>query len=91
MREDEADIDVTPRLMRAVIADPAALLGGQIADRWMPAERFLIISHVLAAAILWVMAGLTTVSAMLLAMLAFALVFTPSLAISAATERAAIR
>src|SRR5207248_1536469 len=41
----------------------APLVGGQIADRWFRAERFLAVSHLAAAVCFWRMAGATSFGA----------------------------
>jgi predicted MFS family arabinose efflux permease len=55
----------------------APLVVGQVADRWVPAERCLTVCAAAAAVLAWNLAELTTPSAVLLASLAFWLMMVP--------------
>jgi MFS family permease len=56
----------------------APLLAGQIADRWLSAERFLFVCSTLAGIDLWVLAGLHTPGSVFVAMLVFWLLYWPA-------------
>lgn len=57
-------------------------IGGQLVDRFMPSQVFLGISHLLAAAAAWWVAGQTTVWGLIGSMFVWALLFAPSLGIT---------
>src|SRR5438128_2670725 len=57
----------------------APLLAGQVADRWVPAERCLALCAFTEAGLLWLIAGLTTPGAVFAANLAFWLVMAPAM------------
>jgi MFS family permease len=57
----------------------ASLFVGQVADRWLAAQRCLAVCATLAGVLFWLTAGLTTFPAVLLATLAFWLVGGPLL------------
>jgi MFS family permease len=61
----------------------APLLAGQIADRWLSAERFLMICSVIAGIDLWVLAGLSTPGTVFVAMLIFWLLYWPMMMLGA--------
>ncbi len=56
----------------------AALAGGQVADRWLPAQRCLTVCAGLAAVLLWFMAGLTAPWAFIGVSLAFWVLMIPA-------------
>ena len=56
----------------------APFTGGQVADRWLPTQVALSIFHLLGAGFLLWMAYTETLSAMLIMMLLYCLVFAPS-------------
>jgi hypothetical protein len=58
-------------------------LAGQIADRWLPAERCLAVCAFLAGILLWVLAGLTTPAAVFGFSLAMYLLLVPCITLSA--------
>src|SRR2546425_3639196 len=47
----------TPFALASLVAP---LLAGQVADRWVPAERCMTVCSILAAGLLWLLADLTT-------------------------------
>ena len=57
-------------------------LGGQLADRLMPAQRFLSIAHLLAAGAAWWMASATTTSGYFWGLFIWALMFAPTLGVT---------
>jgi MFS family permease len=59
------------------------VLAGQIADRWWPAERLLAVLALLAGALLWLLAGLTTPLTVFAASLAIWLLISPILTLGA--------
>jgi MFS family permease len=62
----------------------ASLLAGQIADRWFAAEKCLAVASFAAAGLLWLLAGLTTPTAVFAVSLLFWLLMAPSLTLSSA-------
>jgi MFS family permease len=64
----------------------APLLAGQIADRWIPAERCLLVCAVIEAALLFLLSTLTTPLAVFAASLAFWLVMAPALTLTTAVS-----
>ena len=60
----------------------APFTGGQVADRWLPTQVALSIFHLLGAGFLLWMAYTETLSAMLIMMLLYCLVFAPTLALT---------
>jgi MFS family permease len=62
----------------------APLVAGQIADRWFPTERCLAVCALVSGLFLWILADLTSVSAIFLAGLALWLVLGPASTLSAA-------
>lgn len=60
----------------------APFLGGQLADRRMPAQWFLAGSHLLAAAAAFITAEQTTAKGVYWGLLAWSLLFTPSLGVT---------
>src|SRR5229473_2583108 len=69
---------------QALAAIVAPLVAGQIADRWFPAERCLAICAFLSGTLLWVLADLTSASAIFIASLALWLVLGPASTLSTA-------
>jgi MFS family permease len=59
------------------------LLAGQVADRWVPAERCLSICGLLAAIDLWALGGMTTAASIFAGMLIFWLLTWPILMLGA--------
>src|SRR5580700_5781542 len=57
-------------------------IGGQLVDRLMPSQRFLAVSHLLAAGAAFVMAMQSTPNGFILWMLIWSLMFAPSLGIT---------
>jgi MFS family permease len=84
------DLGFSPQqLAWACAAHPlAALVGplvaGQVADRWFPAERCLVVCALAAAAALWVLAELSTPAGVFVAHLAVWLVLTPGITLGTA-------
>jgi len=64
----------------ACIVSP--FIGGQLADRFMPSQIFLSVSHLLAAGAAFVLAGQKTSGGIILWMFIWALLFAPSLGIT---------
>jgi MFS family permease len=62
----------------------APLVAGQIADRWIPAERCLLVCTLVEAALLFLLSTLTTPLAVFAASLAFWLVMAPALTLTTA-------
>jgi len=60
----------------------APFLGGQIADRWFPAQRFLAVSHFLGGIVLLVVARLTGYHAIFVGMLVYNLLYAPTIALT---------
>src|SRR5205085_1110510 len=69
----------------------APLLAGQIADRWLAAERCLAICSFLSAALLWLISGITAPTELFAAALLFWLVQAPTTTLSTATCFAHLR
>ena len=63
-----------------------ALLGpfiaGQVADRWFPTQRFLALSHLWGALLVWQLAGIETYGGFLVFSLLYSLIYTPTLALT---------
>ncbi len=57
----------------------APFLAGQIADRWFATEKFLAVSHLLGAVLVWQLATLTTFGSLLLFSLLYSLLYAPTL------------
>jgi predicted MFS family arabinose efflux permease len=62
----------------------APLLAGQIADRWIPAERCLSMCALVEALLLWLMSTLTTPAGVFAAALVFWLVMAPAMTLTTA-------
>lgn len=69
----------------------APLLAGQIADRWVPAERCLTCCAFAAGGLLWVLADCTTPADVFLVSLAFWLVMAPLMTLATATSFGQLR
>ncbi len=63
----------------AVGALVAPFVAGQIADRWFATERFLGISHLVGAVLVWKLAALETYDEFLWFSLAYSLVYSPTM------------
>jgi nucleoside transporter len=66
----------------AIAATVAPWLGGQLADRFMPAQWVMFISHLCGAVLLWVAAGSTRYETIFILLFLNALVYMPTLALS---------
>jgi MFS family permease len=64
----------------------APLLAGQIADRWIPAERCLVVCAVVEAILLFLLSTLTTPMAVFAAALVFWLVMAPAMTLTTAVS-----
>ena len=60
----------------------APFLAGQIADRYFNTEKFLGISHIIGAVQVWLMAQVSEVSALMVLSFFYALLYTPTLALT---------
>jgi nucleoside transporter len=60
----------------------APFVAGQIADRFFATEKFLGISHLLGAVLVWQLAGIETYGGFLLFSLAYSIVYAPTLALT---------
>lgn len=63
----------------AVGALAAPFIAGQIADRWFNTEKFLAISHLIGAALVWQLAKLETFGGLAVVALLYSLVYAPTL------------
>ena len=66
----------------AVGAILGPFIAGQVADRYFATERFLGISHMLGAALIWQLASIETVNGFLVFSLLYGLVYSPTLALT---------
>lgn len=66
----------------AVGAIIAPFVAGQIADRWFSTEKFLGISHILGAVLVWQLASLETYWSFLAFSLAYSLIYSPTLSLT---------
>lgn len=66
----------------AVGAIVGPFVAGQIADRWFATERFLGVSHLLGALLVWRLAEVETYRGFLLFSLAYSLVYAPTLSLT---------
>ena len=57
-------------------------VAGQIADRWFNTEKFLAISHIVGAVLIWQLADLESYWAFLVFSLLYSIVYTPTLALT---------
>jgi nucleoside transporter len=69
---------------QALAALLAPLIAGQVADRWVPANRCLIVCGFVGAGILWALAELTTPAAVFWTTLAFWITWVPVLTLGTA-------
>jgi nucleoside transporter len=60
----------------------APFIAGQIADRWFRTERFLGISHLLGAVLIWQLANVTTFSGFVIFGLLYSLIYAPTLGLT---------
>ena len=60
----------------------APFLSGQIADRWMSTEKFLGISHILGAALVWQLATLDEYGEFIVFSLLYSLIYAPTLSLT---------
>lgn len=60
----------------------APFIAGQIADRWFSTEKYLGISHILGAVLVWQLATLTSYNEFLLFSLAYSLIYSPTLSLT---------
>jgi nucleoside transporter len=66
----------------AVGAIIGPFIAGQVADRWFSTERFLGISHLIGAALIWQLASIETTDGFLWFSLLYGLVYSPTLALT---------
>jgi nucleoside transporter len=66
----------------AVGALLAPFVAGQIADRFFATEKFLGISHLLGAVLVWQLAGIESYGGFLLFSLAYSIIYAPTLALT---------
>ena len=66
----------------AVGAIIGPFIAGQIADRWFATEKFLGISHLIGAALIWQLASIDSPTGFLLFSLIYGLVYSPTLALT---------
>lgn len=66
----------------AVGAIIGPFIAGQIADRWFSTERFLALSHLVGAVLIWQLASLETYDEFLWFSLAYSLVYSPTLSLT---------
>jgi nucleoside transporter len=57
-------------------------IAGQVADRWFDTEKFLGISHLLGAVLVWVLASVATFETFLALSVIYGLVYAPTLALT---------
>lgn len=60
----------------------APFIAGQIADRYFNTERFLGVSHLIGAVLIWLMAGATDFYMLMVLSFLYALLYTPTLALT---------
>ncbi len=60
----------------------APFIAGQIADRFFSTEKFLAVSHIAGAALVWQLSHLTTYNQFLGFSLAYSLVYSPTLSLT---------
>lgn len=66
----------------AVGALVAPFIAGQIADRWFATEKFLAISHLIGAFLVWQLSSLTEYSQLVIFGLLYSLVYAPTLSLT---------
>ncbi len=69
-------------MVGGVGAIAAPFIAGQIADRWFNTERFLAISHLVGAILVWQLANIETYSSFLVFSLLYSLVYSPTLSLT---------
>ncbi len=60
----------------------APFLAGQIADRWFDSEKFLGLSHIVGAALIWKLPDLETYREVLIFSLLYSLIYAPTLSLT---------
>src|SRR6266850_1809211 len=60
----------------------APFIAGQIADRWFNTEKFLGISHLLGAVLVWQLAKVTTWNELVVYSLLYSVIYAPTLALT---------
>lgn len=60
----------------------APFIAGQIADRWFNTEKFLGLSHLIGAGLVWNLATIETYNGFLIFSLAYSLVYSPTLSLT---------
>ncbi|HEV8292948.1 MAG TPA: MFS transporter, partial [Tepidisphaeraceae bacterium] len=60
----------------------APFIAGQIADRWFNTEKFLAISHILGAVLVWQLAKVTTWNELVVYSLLYSVIYAPTLALT---------
>lgn len=66
----------------AIGALAAPFIAGQIADRWFNTERFLAVSHLAGAALVWQLGRVETYNSFILFGLLYSLIYAPTLALT---------
>lgn len=66
----------------AIGALAAPFIAGQIADRWFNTERFLAVSHLAGAALVWQLSRITAYNDFVLFGLLYSLIYAPTLALT---------
>jgi nucleoside transporter len=66
----------------AVGAIVAPFIAGQIADRWFSTERFLGLSHLMGAALIWQLGSIDTFTGFLWFSAAYSIVYSPTLSLT---------
>lgn len=66
----------------AIGAIVGPFLAGQVADRYFATEKFLGISHILGAILVWPLAGITSYSGFLVFSLVYSLIYSPTLSLT---------
>lgn len=66
----------------AIGALVAPFIAGQIADRYFNTERFLAVSHLLGAIVIWVMADVSAVVHLAILSFVYAMLYTPTMALT---------
>jgi nucleoside transporter len=68
--------------MGGIGAIVAPFIAGQIADRWFDTEKFLALSHLLGAALVWQLATIESYGDFLVFSLAYSLLYSPTLSLT---------
>jgi nucleoside transporter len=66
----------------AVGAIVGPFIAGQVADRWFATEKFLALSHLLGAGLIWQLASIDSFAGFLVFSLLYGLVYSPTLALT---------